>query len=179
MNYKAALLKQNRKIFSTDDLALLWNISNRNTLLTTIKRYLNKNILYSLRKGLYSVAPPETLSPYSLGTAYIAGFCYLSLQTILSKHGLINQYPRVITLIGSRSRSFSIAGNSYLCQKMAPKYLNNLEGIELYRSFPIATIERAIVDMLYYNQNFYFDQDISPYLDRVREIQQQVFNKNI
>ena len=34
------LLKQDQKVFHTQDLALLWGIINKNTLYTTIKRYL-------------------------------------------------------------------------------------------------------------------------------------------
>jgi len=32
MDYKSILLKQDKKVFKTDDLALLWGITNRNTL---------------------------------------------------------------------------------------------------------------------------------------------------
>lgn len=175
MSYKADLLAQNKKIFKTDDLALIWKIKNRNTLLTTIKRYLNKQVLFSLRKGLYSLVPPNELDPYLLGTAYVKGFCYVSLQSVLAQHGLINQQPTAITLIGPRSQDFSIAEQRYLCHKMKSEYLHNLTGIELQQEYPQATLIRAIADMLYYNRNFYFDRDIKIYSDQLKLIQQQVF----
>ena len=168
------LLKQNKKIFKTDDLALLWGITNRNTLLTTIKRYLKKEILYSIRKGVYSVIQPDKLNPCLLGTAYVTGFCYVSLQTVLSQENLINQEPNAIMLIGNRTLNFNIGNNQYICRKMKSKLLHNLVGIDLNQEFPIATIERAIVDILYYNPNFYFDKDISKYQNKIKLIQKEL-----
>lgn len=174
-DYKSALLKQNRKIFKTDDLALLWEITNRNTLRTTIKRYLKKRVLFGLRRGVYSVTPPNKLSPYLLGTAYIKGFCYLGLQSVLAEHGLINQSPQTITLIGTRSLRFTIGPNDYLCRKMASKYLHNLTGLDLSGDYPTATPARAIADTLYYQPQFHFDAPIKRYLKEVKLIQKEVF----
>jgi predicted transcriptional regulator of viral defense system len=176
MNYKAALLQQDKKIFKTDDLAVIWGITNRNTLLTTIKRYLKQKILFSIRKGLYSVIPPQALDPFLLGTAYVKGFCYVSLQTVLAQHGVINQQPQAVTLVGARSQEFMAGGQRYICRKMAPQYLYNLRGIQLDKQYPIASLERAIADTLYYNPNYYFDQDIEPYGSKIATIQQEVFH---
>jgi len=38
------LIKLDRKIFHSNDLAIAWGISNKNTLYTTIKRYVQKGI---------------------------------------------------------------------------------------------------------------------------------------
>jgi hypothetical protein len=37
-------------------------------------------------------------------------------------------------------------------------------------------LERAIADTLYYNPNYYFDQDIEPYGSKIATIQQEVFH---
>lgn len=175
MNYKAQLLRQDKKLFKTDDLALIWEITNRNSLLTTIKRYIDDGTLYSIRKGLYSVMPPQNLNPFELGTAYVKGFCYVSLQTVLAKHGFINQSPQAITLVGGRSQEFVLEGNRFICRKMEAKYLHNLTGIKVEDDYPEAVLERAIADTLYYNPKFYFDRDITQYLPKVKSIQEQVF----
>ncbi len=175
MDYKTALLKQDKKIFTTDDLALIWEIDNRNTLLTTIKRYLNDKILYGLRRGLYSTVPISELDPFLAGTAYVKGFSYISLQTILARDGLINQQPTAITLVGGRSQQFVLNNQRYICRKMKDECLYNLTGI-IMDDYPHATTARAIVDMFYYNSNFYFDQDLDSYLTQIKTIQQQVFS---
>src|SRR3989337_2417083 len=47
------LIKSGENLFHTNDLALLWQTANRNTLYTTIKRYTDKGILIPVQKGLY------------------------------------------------------------------------------------------------------------------------------
>jgi len=178
MDYKSILLKQNKKIFKTDDLALLWEIGNRNTLCTTIKRYLKNKTLYSIRRGAYSVVPLKNLDPYLLGISYLKGFSYISLQSILAQNGLINQALHAITIVSARSLKFTIAGNNYTAKKMAPKYLHNLEGINLDGKYPASTVERAIADILYYNSSFHFDGDIEKYKKKVKFIQKKVFDES-
>jgi len=48
------LLAAKQEVFHTNDLALLWDIRNRNTLYTTIKRYVAKGTLIPIHKGLYA-----------------------------------------------------------------------------------------------------------------------------
>ncbi|MBN1373780.1 hypothetical protein JW962_00385 [Candidatus Dojkabacteria bacterium] len=176
MNYKALLLKQKRKIFKTDDFTIIWKISNKNTLLTTIKRYVKDKTLHRIRKGLYSVVPLAELDPFLVGTSYVKGFCYVSLQTVLELHGLINQFSQKITLIGNRSINFSVNNTQFLCKKLSPKYLNNSEGINLEGEYPIATRERAIADILYFNPKFHFDKDISKYEKELNLIKSNVYS---
>jgi predicted transcriptional regulator of viral defense system len=174
-DYKAVLLKQDRQIFSIDDLAILWQIVNRNTLRTTIKRYLANQTLFSIRRGLYSVVPLKKLDPKLLGTSYISGFCYVSLQTVLAQEGLINQQPRAITLIGSRSQTFTLAGYDFICKKMKPLFLHNLEGINLDEEYPQATPARAVADMWYYNSRFYLDHAQKHLINQAKAIRKKVY----
>lgn len=51
------LLRSSQNLFHTQDLALLWAVENRNTLYTTIKRYVKKGTLIKITKGLYSKKP--------------------------------------------------------------------------------------------------------------------------
>jgi hypothetical protein len=46
-----------RKIYHTGDLAVLWDISNKNTLHTTISRYIRKGILFPIYKAVYATIP--------------------------------------------------------------------------------------------------------------------------
>ena len=55
------LIKLDQKLYHTNYLAILWNIINRNTLYTTIKRYMEKGILLPVFKGLYSTVPTMQL----------------------------------------------------------------------------------------------------------------------
>jgi uncharacterized protein len=69
----------------------LWNISSRNTLYTTIKRYAEKRELIPVYKGLYSTVPIDQLDPIELGKAVIHRFIYLTTESTLSLEGIISQ----------------------------------------------------------------------------------------
>ena len=42
-------------VFHAHDLAILWGISDKNTLYTTLKRYTDKGLLKRIYKGLYTL----------------------------------------------------------------------------------------------------------------------------
>src|SRR3972149_7045976 len=65
------LLQLDRKVFHTNDLAILWGITNKHNLYMTITRYIDKGVLFSVYKGLYSTVPISSLDPLELGTAII------------------------------------------------------------------------------------------------------------
>ncbi len=158
MNYSTTLLKQNKSLFHTQDLALLWEISNKNTLYTTIKRYVKKGVLNRIHKGFYSTKPLNDIDPVELGIAYIHDYAYVSTEYILSKEGIINQLSPAITLISTKSVNFSLADRKYIVRKMKSELLYNDAGILFSdNSYKVASPERAVVDMTYYNQHFHFD----------------------
>lgn len=158
MNYLEILLKQNKQLFHTGDLALLWSISNKNTLYTTIKRYTQKGILNRIHKGFYSTKAIKDLDPIELGIGYIHDHAYLSTEYILSKQSIINQYSPAITLVSTKSMNFSIADKRYIVRAMKPERLFNEEGVEISdKGYKVATAKRAMKDMLYYDKNFHFD----------------------
>lgn len=151
------LLKQNRKLFHTNDLALIWNISNIQTLHTTISRYIKKGILLHIHKGFYSIAPLSDISPYSLGIAYLHRYAYVSTETVLSLEGIIHQQIIPVTLVSSVSMNFKIAGYSYLCRKIRDSALFASSGLEMKDGVLFASPERALVDMLYLNPKYHID----------------------
>lgn len=124
------LLKSNQTLFHTQDLALLWGIENRNTLYTTIKRYIKNGTLIQITKGLYSVIPIVEIDEYVLGTALIHRFCYISCETILADKGVINQIIYPIVFVSSVSQKILFNGNLYVYRKMKPEILLDPSGIE-------------------------------------------------
>ncbi len=158
MKYLNILLKSNQQLFHTSDLALLWGISNENTLYTTIKRFVKKGVLLTIHKGFYSTVPLKRLNPVLLGIRYLNKYAYLSCESVLSQAGIINQYSKTVTLISDRSRKFEIADHKYIVRKMTPRLLFNDAGIKkTVNGYKIASVERAAVDMLHFNPKFHFD----------------------
>ena len=159
-------------------MALLWNIENRNTLHTTIKRYVQKGVLIRIQKGFYSKVPVDQLNSVKLGMSFLHSFCYLSTESILTREGIISQSIPYITLISSKSKKFKIKGNAYLSRQMKDEFLFNEFGVEKKNNIKQATIERAVADLLYYNPNYHFDGPSLINWKKVKEIQKKVVFKN-
>ena len=165
------LLKLKEKLFHTNDLALLWGITNKNTLYTTIKRYVQKGILIPIHKGFYSTIPIDQVDPFKLAIGYLHRFAYISCETILIRKGIIFQKENYLTLISSVSKKFSVVNHSYLVRRLKDTYLYNDRGIDNIDGVAVASLERAVADMLYFNSRYYFDNRKIINWKKVREIQ--------
>jgi len=159
-------------VFHASDLATLWNIINRNTLYTTLKRYVQQGLLYRIQHGMYAIKPVNKVDPLLLGIKALHTYAYVSCETILFSEGILNQSPSGITLISSVSRRFVLAGKEYSCRKMADIFLYQSEGISENNGVRVATPERAVADLLYYNAHVYFDAPVN--WKEVRRIQKAV-----
>lgn len=168
------LLKQEQKLFHTNDLALLWKINNPNTLYTTIKRYVKKGVLIRIHKGFYSVLPLKNINPIKLGINYLHTYAYLSTESVLAAAGIIFQASEYITLVTSLSQKFAINGHHYLARQMKPNFLYQTIGIEEKEAVKIASLERAVTDILYFNPRFHFDNPKTINWPKVRKIQKEV-----
>jgi hypothetical protein len=168
------LIKLDRKLYHTNDLAILWGITNRNTLYTTVKRYVQKGILIPVFKGLYSTVPVSQLDPRMLGQAIIHNKAYLTTESVLAQAGVIAQASYAHTFVSSISKKVTIGDTTFLYRQLQDIYLNNPTGIETGDGFYVATVERAVADMLYFNPTYYFDLHESINWERVKAIQKEV-----
>ena len=155
------LLQTNQRIFKTSDLALLWDIQNRNTLIKTIQRYTKRGILFRIYKGLYSTLPLKDLDKYELACAIGGPLSYVSAETILVKHGIILQDIKKVTLFGKKQKEITIGGTTFLCRYLNDIFLLNRNGIKDEKGYSVACVERALVDIRYINPKFFVDNDIS------------------
>ena len=149
-------------VFHTSDLANLWGISNKNTLNKTLSRYVADGLIHRVYKGLYAIKKPGEIDPFLLGVK----------ESVLYKNGILNQLPQAVTLVSQFSRHFFIAGTQYRSRKMSDNFLFNDVGIEMKGGVRIASIPRAVADMLYFNPRKYFDAGDSGLIEwnKVREI---------
>lgn len=154
INKQKVLLEQDRTLFHTQDLALLWGITNSNTLRTTISRYLKTGLLKPIHKGLYTTNNPAQLDPITLARAVIHGYCYLSCESVLFHQGVIHQSVPSLTFVASRTRNFTLpSGATVRVRQLSPRYLMNTLGV----SNGVADLERAAADLLHYAPSYYLD----------------------
>ena len=168
------LIKSDRNIYHSNDLAILWNISNKNTLYTTIKRYVQKGVLIPIYKGLYSTVPVSELDPLELGRAVIHRYTYLTTESVLAQAGIISQATYAHTFVSSLSKKITVGDFSFRFRKLKDEFLFNPTGITNKDGNFVATTERAVADMLYYNPKYHFDFSESIDFKKVKRIQKEI-----
>ena len=173
-NRFALLARMNETIFHTGDLYNLWGFKNTNNLYTTLKRYVKAGLLYRVYNGLYSIHPVTELDPYLLGIKALHKYSYVSVESVLADEGIMLQSLNYITLISSISKRFLINDNHYYSRRLHDRYLHNNAGIIEKNGLRIATVERAVADLLYYNPGAYFDGDALIPWDKVNALQQVI-----
>ncbi|MBU0978750.1 MAG: type IV toxin-antitoxin system AbiEi family antitoxin domain-containing protein [Patescibacteria group bacterium] len=174
MNRINELIKSGQTIFHTTDLAVLWHISNRNTLYTATQRAVKQGVLARIYKGLYTTGSLFQLDPFLLGQKAWHDFTYLSTETVLVQAGIIFQSMPYITFVAATTKKLLILGQEYRFRQMAPQFLHNRMGIDQKDGLFVASPERAVADLLYYNPSAFLDNRSLPDWDKIRSIQQQV-----
>ncbi len=168
------LLKSPKNLFHTQDLFLLWNIKSKNTLHTTIKRYVQKGALIRIQRGFYSKVPLGQIDPIELGVSFLHSFSYLSVESILSRHGVISQDVPCFTLLSTKSKKFQMDNHCYSSRQLKDLFLFNQTGIIDEDGINRASLERAVADILYFNPNYHFDAPNLIDWSKVKEIQKAV-----
>jgi len=170
----AILLKQKRNIFHTEDLELLWGITNKHTLYSTLHRYTKNNYLIPIQRSLYSTLPLNQLNPIELGSALIHQFTYLTTESVLSQAGLIFQDIPHLTFVSRKVKKFTVNKTSYFCRQLKDEFLFHPAGIIQKTGYKQATSERAIADLLYFNPKYYFDATAQINWPSIKKLQKQI-----
>ena len=175
LNRFAELARLGEVVFHTDDLANLWRITNKNTLYTTIKRYVEQGLLFRIHKGFYAIKPLREIDPYLLGVKALHSYAYVSCEAVLREQGIIQQELSAITLVSGETKRFSIAGTHYYSRKLSDQFLYQQIGIEaLENGIRKASVERAVADILYFNSHAYFDGKNRIDWEKVRALQKEI-----
>ena len=167
------LIQLDRKVFHTNDLAVLWGIADKHNLYVTISRYIDRGVLFPVYKGLYSTVPISSLDPLELGVAVIHRYTYHTTESVLSQAGIISQRILDYTFVADRSRRVTVGQWSFHYRKLKDEYLYHPAGIVIQKIF-MASTERAVADMLYFSPNYHFDVPESIDFDKVRSIQKEI-----
>lgn len=154
MKHIAKLMKSGHTVFSYKLLQEILGISNKNTLKTIVASCIKSKILLTIHPGY------RGFSDYSLleFASKLKSPSYISLETVLQQEGVIFQdYSKQTSLIGNNSITLHINNHNYCFHKMKLELLLNPLGINISKSFSVASKERAICDILYFFPNYFFD----------------------
>ena len=165
-NIVLTVYKHNRTVFRLNDIALLTGEINFQSLNKKLNYHVRTGKLQNPRKGLY--AKPG-YSPEELAcTVYTPS--YISLEYVLQKAGIVFQYDTRITSVSYLSRNIEVDRKEYRVRKIKGSILVNTMGVTtLQNGVNMASAERALLDLLYLDKEYCFD-NLSP-LDRERVYQ--------
>jgi predicted transcriptional regulator of viral defense system len=166
-NYLSAILRSNKTVFSSKDIALLWNEPSTAATRVRLNYYVKKGDLYRIRKGLY--AKDRNYNKLELATRIFTP-SYVSFETVLAKEGLIFQYYNQIFVASYLIREITVDQQTYAYRKIKTAVLINTIGVENVNETSIATKERAFLDTLYANADYQFDNLRSLNWEKVVEI---------
>jgi len=114
----------------------------------TMRRLARSGLVTPLRKGVWALADrpdPLALAEY-VTTPYPS---YLSLQTALYQHGMIEQIPSMIFLVSlARSGRVETGLGTYSVHHVQPAFFDGFESLP-DSGIKLAAPEKALVDFLY------------------------------
>ena len=146
--------KDKRTVFTFNDLGLLLGESDKDKLKQKVNYYVRNNMILNIRKGIYA---KENYNPEELACKIFTP-AYLSLEYVLQKAGAIFQYSGKFTLVSYLSRSIKVGNNIFDYRRIKEPVLINTTGINrLPDDINIASPERAFLDILYLDKEFYLD----------------------
>jgi len=151
-NILFAIYQKDRTVFRLRDIALLTGEINFLNLNNKMNYYVRTNKLQNPRKGIYAKSnfDPEELACI----VYVPS--YISLEYVLQKAGVVFQYDSRITVVSYLSRNIEIENKEYIFRKIKGEILTNPTGIERRdKHVNIATAERAFLDILYLNKDYF------------------------
>lgn len=149
------LLLTQQKVFSLQDISILWQIQDRRKLLEIIKYYLRVGKLKALRRGLY--VTQDSYSNFEIAQKIIP-LSYISLYTALAKHGISFQAYTDIHCVSLVSRYIRLNDFNYRYHKLNSEIFLNPMGINKENNYAIADPERAVCDTLYFYPKSAFDE---------------------
>jgi predicted transcriptional regulator of viral defense system len=131
---------------TTADVAAVLGLSGTATS-HMLKRLGRAGLVTPLRKGVWALAErPDRLVLAEYVTAPYAA--YLSLQTALYQHGMIEQIPSMIYLVSlARSARVETALGTYSIHHVQPSLFDGFEVLD--SGIKLALPEKALIDFLY------------------------------
>ncbi|MFO7981614.1 MAG: hypothetical protein R6V00_12415 [Candidatus Aminicenantes bacterium] len=149
-----SILRKGNTVFTFKDILLSSSETNPALLKRRIHYYVKNKELYPIRKGIY--AKDKNYDRQELANKIYTP-SYISLETVLSQEGVVFQHYNQIFAVSYLTREITCDGQKYVFRKVKDRILMSSLGIEKRDHYFIASRERAFLDTVYLNKNYYFD----------------------
>ncbi len=170
------LILSGKKVFTIEDLAVIWEITERKRLINRIKYYLKNKRLISIHKGVYVY--DKNYTPEDVAQKLFP-MSYISLYTTSQMHGLTFQYYSTIYSISLKSKKYDTGGIIYIYHKVKESIFYNTLGLTNNGRYTFASKERTICDMLYVFPKISFDNLREIDIEKLKEISKIYNNKRL
>ncbi len=161
------ILRSRRTVFSFKELILFSDNFKITNLRRQISYYVKKGYLYHIRRGLY--AKDKHYDRLEVGTKIITP-SYIGLETVLQRKGIIFQHYESIFVASTHSKTIICDNQEYVFRRIKERILTNPIGVEILDAYSIATPERAFLDLIYLNGDYYLDNPMGLNWDLVFQI---------
>lgn len=140
-------------VFSMRGIGLMTGEYREGVLAKRLNYYVKAGKLLNPRRGFYAKKgyKPEELA------CMLYTPSYLSLEYVLQREGVVFQYDSRILSVSYLSRSVEIEGVKLCYRRIKGEILADTKGITSMGHINIATPERAFLDVMYLNSEYYFD----------------------
>lgn len=166
-NYLTTLLRSPKTVFTYEDLAILWREPSSAAARVRLNYYVRRGNLYRIRRGLF--AKDNKYNKLELATRIFTP-SYVSFETILAQEGIIFQFYSQIFVASYLMREVNIDGQRYTFRKIKNSILTDSTGVIHRDESSFASRERALLDTLYLNSDYHFDNLGGVNWDKVGEI---------
>lgn len=174
--YLDTLLRSEKTIFSTKDVALLWGEKSEAAARVRLSYYVRTGKLIRVHRGLY--AKDKNYDKFELATKIYTP-SYISFETILAKAGIVFQFYGQIFIASYVTREIIADGQTYSYKRIRDSILTNHTGVEAKDNYYVASPERAFLDIVYSSKGYHFD-NLSPLnWEKIFEILPIYKNKNM
>ena len=148
------ILRSKSSVFTFKELLLASGEGKPLLLKRRLSYYVKTGELYALRRGLY--AKNKDYDRLESATKIFTP-SYVSFETVLAQAGIIFQHYKTIFVATYQTKEIVCDNQTISFRKIKDTVLTNSAGVENRGGYFVASKERAFLDMLYLNKDYYFD----------------------
>jgi len=149
-----SILRSKSSILTFKEILMLFGDVKPSLLKRRLNYYVKNGQLYSIRRGIY--AKDKNYDKFELATKIFSP-SYVSFETVLAEAGIIFQHYEKIFVATYQTKEIECDNKLYSFRQIKNVILINNAGIENRGNYFMASKERAFLDVLYLNKNYYFD----------------------
>ncbi len=135
----------NKPFYSIADIEKITGVS-RKSIYVTLNRLVEKGILERIGTGIYRLFTAKVSVEKIAGSLYMPN--YLSFESALSRHGILNLIPYTLTFAAPRKTKRSVIEGRDVEFRQIKK--NLFWGYEIQGGIYVAKPEKAFLDLVYF-----------------------------